>query len=166
MVIKDIDNTKKYIKKLKSLNNSKILIGITGTFDSNLLMIASVNEFGINITVTPKMRAFLHYKGLHLSPGTNEIKIPERSFIRDGFDDNIAKITKIIENKLDSFLFGKINKSVFLNFIGLQLSSILQKHLTDLKSPGNHPFTVEEKGSSNPLIDSGRLRQAISYEVY
>ena len=37
-----------------------------------------VHEFGTVINVTPKMRAYLHYIGIHLKAGTNVIRIPPR----------------------------------------------------------------------------------------
>ena len=44
--------------------------------------IAGVHEFGCTIEVTPKMRAFLHYNGVHLKNTTTYINIPPRPFLR------------------------------------------------------------------------------------
>lgn len=46
--------------------------------------VAHVQEFGRRIAVTPKMRAYLHATGLHLSPSTTHIEIPAQHFMRDG----------------------------------------------------------------------------------
>ena len=45
---------------------------------------AAVQEFGAVIQVTPKMRRFLHAKGLHLRPGTTKIEIPGQHYMRNG----------------------------------------------------------------------------------
>ncbi len=44
-------------------------------------------EDGTRISVTPKMRAFLHAKGFHLKPETKEIFIPGRPFLKPAARD-------------------------------------------------------------------------------
>ena len=44
--------------------------------------IAAVHEFGCTIGVTPKMRAYFHYQGVHLKSSTQYIHIPPRPFLR------------------------------------------------------------------------------------
>ena len=46
------------------------------------VQIAAVHEFGCTIEVTPKMRAYLHYQGIHLKKETTHIYIPARPFLR------------------------------------------------------------------------------------
>jgi len=53
----------------------------------DMVDIAWVHEFGYTIAVTPKMRAYLHHKGLHLKTTTTHIHIPERSFLRAALND-------------------------------------------------------------------------------
>lgn len=57
-----------------------VLEGATHTDESGRTIpvaeYAIYNEFGATIRVTPKMRAFLHYKGIHLSAETEELHIP------------------------------------------------------------------------------------------
>jgi hypothetical protein len=55
--------------------------------NGDMANIAAVHEFGRTIKVTPKMRAYLHHKGLHLFPQTEYIHIPERSFLRATLND-------------------------------------------------------------------------------
>lgn len=93
------------------------------------------------------------------------VTIPERSFIRSGFDKNVDKITTKIETLLDGVISFGINPDVFLDMIGLEFAGLIQKELKKLKSPANAPATKRVKGSSNPLIDTGRLVGAISHKV-
>jgi hypothetical protein len=44
-------------------------------------------EEGTRIKVTPKMRAYLHAKGFHLKPETEELFIPGRPFIMPSYRD-------------------------------------------------------------------------------
>lgn len=54
---------------------------------SNYVIIGSnlkysrIHQFGGKITVTPKMRKFLHYKGIHLKRSTSYVTIPPRPFL-------------------------------------------------------------------------------------
>lgn len=49
--------------------------------------VAAVHEYGVRIKVTPKMRAYLHARGLHLKKTTTEIFIPARPFVRPAYED-------------------------------------------------------------------------------
>ena len=54
----------------------------------------------------------------------------------------------------------------YLEMIGLLFSSVIKVYAVSLNSPLNHPYTVEQKGSSNPLVDTGDMIQSITYEVH
>ena len=91
--------------------------------------------------------------------------IPERSFLRNGDDENIDGIIKKTDKLVPLVLEGKIQEQKFFKLIGELLRSAIQDYAVDWKDPANHPFTVEKKGSANPLIDSGDMVGAIDYEV-
>lgn len=93
------------------------------------------------------------------------VTIPERSFIRSGFDKNINAITKKIEKMTPNVLSGKINPDVFLDMIGQEFAGLIQQELRGVASPPNAPVTKENKGSSNPLIDKGHLVGSIRHKV-
>lgn len=67
-----------------------------GVFGSRAY-IASIHEFGKTINVTDAMRTHLSKRGLHLRYSTLTIRIPERSFIRSAYRENIDKIKKILQ---------------------------------------------------------------------
>jgi len=167
MIIKDINQIPKIINVIDELNKKRVQIGILGddSKEPSILMIATVQEYGVNITVTDKMRAFLHYQGLHLKDSTTEIKIPERSFIRAGWDTAKEDTQKVITKLLPSVL--KLNMSVndFYEIIGNYVVGKLHEYVDLISEPALHPFTIERKGSTHPLIDTGRLNQAITYQV-
>jgi hypothetical protein len=154
--------------KLKELNGARVRVGIVGESDSKLLTYAAVNEYGANIKITPKMRKFLHWIGIHIKNETTHIVIPERSYIRSTFDNKkvFNKLKKKIQPLLRSVLSGGNEASDILDFIGLQLTSDVKQTIANMKGPVNHPVTIKRKGEGKGLlVDSGRLTNAISYEV-
>ena len=111
------------------------------------------------------MRAFLNRKGLHLKASTTEITIPERSFLRAGFDKYHEEVLETTEAVLPDVLLGTMSVDQYAELVGLQLKGKIQNYAVELRSPPNHRFTVDQKRSSNPLVDTGQMINGISYEV-
>ena len=150
-------------KTIEELKSAKVNVGILGGGEQAWL--AAIHEYGCKITVTPKMRAYLHKMGLHLKASTITITIPERSFLRSGFDENHKQVLKDNDAVINAMIGGKMTVNAGAGMIGQQLAKAIQNYARALSSPANHPFTVEQKGSSNPLIDSGDMIGAITFEV-
>lgn len=165
MKVHDETKVPEFLKMLDELHNTHLEIGVFGEEDSEMVMIASVHEFGVKIKVTDKMRAYLHSIGIHLKPSTKTIKIPERSFIRAGYDKEKENIIRESEKLLEKVMKLELPVDVFFTTLGEIIVGKIQKYLTDLKKPPLHPATIKNKGSSNPLIDTGRLRESITYKV-
>lgn len=168
--VEDDNQVPQIIEELYKLQNKKIEIGVLGDQDSKLLMIASVNEFGIEIDVTPKMRAYLHSQGLHLKKSTKKVKIPERSFIRSTFDEEYKDMIRKAEAGIAKVVEGRQSADTFFALYGEYLVSLIQEKIVSIENPANHPFTVQQKTTSagvgdSPLEDTGRLKGAISYRV-
>ena len=165
MKVQDETKVPEFLEMLDELFNTHLEIGVFGEDDSEMVMIAAVHEFGVEIKVTDKMRGYLHSIGIHLNPNTKTIKIPERSFIRAGYDQEKENIIRQSEKLLEKVLKLELPVDVFFNTLGELIVGMIQKYLTDLSSPPLHPATIASKGSSNPLIDTGRLRESITYKV-
>lgn len=58
-----------------------VWFGVPRSAGAELVMIAKVQEHGITIDVTPKMRGYLAATGLHLRADTLAVVIPPRPFI-------------------------------------------------------------------------------------
>lgn len=144
-----------------SINGKKVIIGPTGTRNRNL---AKIHEYGVTINVTDKMRGYLASQGLHLKKTTTTIHIPERSFIRNGWDSNANEILNRIEGLVADVVHGK-SVSHLTDGTGDLVVRALKEYAKDLDSPSLHPFTIERKGSTDPLIDSGGMVGSIDYEV-
>lgn len=161
--IKDKNRIPEVIAKVEEFDGQKMHVGVLE--DGQMGMIASVQEYGIKITVTPKMRGFLAHKGLHLKKSTTHITIPERSFIRAGWDANENDFLDQAEQHIKDAIVGGVSVSAVIDAMGQEARDYIREYARDLKSPANHPFTIDQKGSSNPLVDTGGLIGAITYEV-
>jgi len=142
--IKDIDLGWRRIKKeLKLINKSYTQIGIqkdagTEKDGQSIAAIAAYNEFGTD-------------------------RIPERSFMRSTFDEQHSKIKGIINKQYSLILKGHKTVKGSLGLIGEYMEGRIKKKITDLKTPPNAPITIARKGSSNPLIDTGRMRASVRH---
>lgn len=149
-------------QSLDALNGRKVNVGHLNGGEQAWL--AAIHEYGCDILVTEKMRNYLHARGLHLKPTTTHIHIPERSFLRAGFDKNHTRIIKLNEQALAKCLLdGDVD--IFLESVGLMLCDAIKDFAVALKTPPNHPFTIEGKGRSNPLVNTGEMINALTYEV-
>ena len=114
----------------------------------NLAGIASVNEFGTK------------------NAGKNgNIVIPARPFMSQTMDGNFRKYNRQTESIVVKILKGELTIEQGLDLLGVVISADLKKTITTLSSPPNAPSTIRAKRSSNPLIDTGRLRSSMNYEV-
>lgn len=165
VVLSDENRTPQLIETLRQLQQMGVEVGVFGDEESHLLMIARVHEFGMEIEVTERMRGYLHSQGLHLRADTEKITIPERSFMRSSWDQSQAELQELILRLLPAVLAGRLAPRYFYERIGIWLVARIQNQIREISDPPNHPFTVQRKGSSNPLVDTGRLIQSITYRV-
>lgn len=96
---------------------------------------------------------------------TKEINIPERSFLRAGFDANRIEMERFAEQTLAQCLPMKDGISRFYDAMGNFAVGKIRAFLIDLRDPPNAPLTVRLKKSSNPLVDTGHLGDVITYKI-
>jgi len=58
---------------------------------------------------------------------------------------------------------GNITMRKFLGRLGEWFKSEIQNKIDILQSPRNAPSTIARKGSANPLIDTGQMKQSIAH---
>lgn len=148
------------IRRLEGIDGSAVEVGV---LKGESAWLAGIHEYGCDIEVTPKMRVFLHRQGLHLKESTTHIHIPERSFLRTGFDKNRDDVLKKGQQLLADVAEGRMSAEALYKGVGSELSSKIKDYARDLSSPGNHPFTTDQKGSSNPLVDTGDMIGGITW---
>lgn len=147
---------------VQALKGMKVNVG---ALEGEHAWLAGIHEYGCRIPVTPKMRAWFHHQGVHLKKSTTVIVIPERSFLRAGFDEHAQRILDNTESLLGDVADGTMSPHEYAKLIGLQLSTKIKEYARNLSSPPNSSFTVQRKGSSNPLVDTGDMINSITYEV-
>lgn len=95
-----------------------------------------------------------------------EVTIPERSFIRGGYDANKVKMASIVENLFEKAITFQITVEQFQNQIGEYCVKAIKEYMTNIKGPANSPITLAGKSpKTNPLMNTGELRQKITYKV-
>lgn len=92
--------------------------------------------------------------------------LPQRSFLRSWFDVSKKRNAEIIRRLLGAALAGRVTVSQALERIGLQFASDVKLRISEGRiTPDIKQETKDRKGSDVPLIDTGQLRAAITYEV-
>lgn len=135
----------------------RVKIGFpAGKADGGIIDRAIYNEFGTKGSGVPFVR-----NGIGGFGGP----IPERPFMRQAFRSNKAKYGKAMKFAAPSILNGTVSMLTVLTQLG-QLGALdVQDSITSLRSPPNSELTILIKGSSNPLIDTGEMRQSVTYKV-
>ena len=62
-------------------------------------------------------------------------------------------------------LSGEMTMQTLLEQMGNLAEGHVKQEITDLDTPPNAQSTIDRKGSSSPLIDTGALRQSIRYVI-
>lgn len=128
-----------------------------GKVSSDVINIAVWNEFGT--------------KG-GASGGGWGGPIPERPFMRNAMRSNDGKYQSFLKKAAKTIIDAAINgsspaaaKRQALRQLGIIAQGDIQSEITALRSPPNSQVTIARKGSSNPLIDTGRMRQSVTYKL-
>ena len=152
------------VRELQYLASHQVEIGIFADASRDgavpMLVIAAANEFGAKI---PKRQA--RFEDLDDGNPEKWIIIPERSYLRAWFDENVDVLQATMERLIGQVVEGKISGRAALETIGGYVVTHVQAYMVDLKTPPNAPSTIARKGSSNPLIHTGQLKDAITWRV-
>ena len=95
--------------------------------------------------------------------GSREANIPERPFFRQAIAKMEDGVPAIIRGRIDPQRM--VVDERLANQVGAYAAGQVQERITDLREPPNSPHTIEAKGSDNPLIDTGFMRQSATWEV-
>lgn len=91
--------------------------------------------------------------------------IPARPFLLNAIRENRAKYLSAMRVSAPKILRGETTMEVVLNKLGILAQGDIQMSITTLRDPPNAPATIRAKGSSNPLIDTGEMRQKVTWKV-
>jgi hypothetical protein len=87
--------------------------------------------------------------------------IPQRSFIRGWFDESVEKNRALILSQLKLVAAGKLGLEQALERVALKCEADVKRRIRNRIPPPLAPATVQRKGSSVPLIDTGQLRASV-----
>jgi len=147
--VKEIDHGWKRIKReIIKMADSYVKVGIlsnAGTYATeggtiNVVDVATFNEFGTSI-------------------------IPERPFMRQTFEKRRGHVNRRFESLVSDIYIGSKNVRSALGTVGEEYKGFIQSEIVGGGWVSNAPSTVSKKKSSQPLIDTGRLRQSINFDV-
>lgn len=133
------------IKRVASQCTSKIEIGYFGEVHGGktpitLNRLAAIHEYGTN-------------------------RIPKRPFVHPPLKQNRGKYLKITGKQIASSVMGRGRMSQTWHYVGQAAVSDVQNYMLTGKFAPLAASTVRRKGSSKPLIDTGQMRQSITYRV-
>ena len=83
--------------------------------------------------------------------------------MRTGHDENADRIMRQTERALSLVVEGRMSVDEMLDLCGEQFATAIKSYMRE--TAPNHPFTIEQKGSSTPLVDSGGLVESIDWKV-
>lgn len=110
-----------------------------GSKDLTVADVATFNEFGLGV--------------------------PERSFIRSWYDDNLDENRAALRRLQELVVRGEMSQAQAFEQLGLLFVGAIQRRIADGIPPPNAESTIKQKGSSTPLVDTGQLRASITHEV-
>jgi len=92
------------------------------------------------------------------------VRIPARPFLRQSVDGNVDKVKSAMAKQAQAIAKGG-NAQDALNALGVMQKGLVQGSMSRGSFAPNAPSTVRKKGSSKPLIDTGKMRQSVSFVV-
>ena len=183
----DRENFEKVLTALKKLAEDEILIGITKETDVkkkgpkgerkgkiNNAELAYIHTNGVRgrqmreetdaavESGTPYPLALQAYIKEHGSPA---YAVPPRPFLKPGIEKNLDLVEKGMKIALLDVLKGGDGMAQRKRLGGTMASKVRNYFQEDNGWPSNAPSTIERKGSDLPLVNTGALRQAITYIV-
>lgn len=135
-ILADFDRLK---SACQELSQKKILVGIVGDVDSEVLQIAHAHEYG-------------------------DGRLPERSFIRASFDADQAALNSIVSGELSKVLSGQTTPSAAAESIGAQSAQLVQNFIDSNRV--TPPSDFSKKTQHTTLYETGtHIRDRIAYKV-
>lgn len=91
--------------------------------------------------------------------------VPERSFVRATIDANLNAYRRLARTLGTRMVDGGVNRSRALGLLGQKAEADIKNRIRARIDPPLAPVTIDRKGSSVPLIDTGQMINAITSEV-
>jgi hypothetical protein len=92
-------------------------------------------------------------------------RIPERPFFRQALDGNREALKEFIDNQYSKVMQGKQSTNDGLERVGQFLSSKIKGSIRSGNFEPLAKSTIDSKGSTKPLIDTGQMINSVTYVV-
>jgi phage gpG-like protein len=99
--------------------------------------------------------------------GSPAAGIPQRSFIRSTVTNGSRKIATTLGKLAKSIIADRLTHKQALDILGLKVTAMIKNTVkagTHLE-PALKPATIAAKGSTRPLVDTGRLINSVQHQV-
>lgn len=135
---------KRYFANLKKLAEMEVVAGFQADGGSygggaSVAEVAAYNELGSSTT-------------------------PARPFMKQSFEKHEAELKAACE-RVNQVLSRGGSLEDALNQLGVTVKALIQEEIVEGEFEPNAPSTIKKKGSEQPLIDTGTMRQSVTYVV-
>jgi len=134
---------RRYFRELQKLAELEVQVGFQGdqTYEdgTSLAEVAAYNEFGSSDT-------------------------PERPFMKQSFENHESELQAACDLVNKTLAAGGSAEQA-LDKLGVSVKGIVQEEIVNGGFAPNAESTIKQKGSEQPLIDSGYMRQSVNYVV-
>lgn len=134
-------------KRVAAIGGKRIGVGVFG--DEALSIIAASQEYGADI-----MRA-----------GEKVGEIPERSYLRSTFRDDKQELSSALERAGRAVYSGRLDGMRAIGLLGSWAVNSVKAKIRSNIPPPLQQSTIDRKGSSKSLIDTGRLLNSITSKL-
>lgn len=93
------------------------------------------------------------------------IGVPRRDFMTPATQKWEPFCEETVEALKEDIIAGNINIDDVLGILGQKGADLISDEIIALREPPNSPATIARKKSSNPLVDSGDMSKAPTYEI-
>lgn len=134
---------KRYFRELQKLAELEVQVGFQGDEayedGTSLAEVAAYNEFGTS-------------------------DMPERPFMRQSFENHEAELQAACDLVNQTLASGGTTEAA-LNKLGVTVRGLVQEEIVGGGFAPNAESTIRKKGSEQPLIDTGFMRQSVDFVV-
>ena len=134
---------KKYFRELKKMTDMEIQVGFQSDQKyedgTSIAQVAAVNEFGAS-------------------------DIPERPFMRQSFENHEGELQAACDAAQRLVSSGGSAEQA-LQQIGVVAKGLVQDEIVNGGFAPNAESTIKKKGSEQPLIDTGTMRQSVNFVI-
>lgn len=138
---------KKYMRQLKELADLEVCVGFQsgdGAYEdgATIVEVAAYNELGSSDGESP----------------------PPRPFMQQSFENHEDELQKACDDVNNTLAKGGTAQQA-LNRLGVFAKGLVQEEIVSGGFAPNAESTIKKKGSAQPLIDTGLMRESVNYVV-